>query len=107
MGTIYLRDISGPDALSEALRAAGFAVTPDKAPEHPAPGDLALVAARVGVTSTFRHSLNNPLTAVLGFLQLLQRQADLSEAAREKVERVYEHAIRVRDLLRMPGDADA
>ncbi len=79
----------------------------EKPPEDPAAEDLALVPARVGITSTLRHALNNPLTAVLGFAQLLARRRDLPEDVVARAAKIEAHARRIRELIRKQEDLDA
>ena len=45
-----------------------------------------------------RHEINNPLTGVLGQIQLLLRE-DLSEKARKRAVTIEELAIRIRDIV--------
>lgn len=45
-----------------------------------------------------RHEINNPLTGVLGQAQLLLRE-DLSDTARNRVEKIEQLAIRIRDIV--------
>jgi signal transduction histidine kinase len=54
--------------------------------------EIAELAARV------RHEINNPLTGLIGQIQLLLRE-DLSEAARRRVEMIEQLATRIRDTV--------
>lgn len=45
-----------------------------------------------------RHEINNPLTGVLGQVQLLLRE-ELSERSRKRAETIEELAIRLRDIV--------
>jgi len=106
MPKIYLGELTLDPFLLRALEEAGFEAREGRPPPDPGREDLALVSASAGITSTLRHELNNPLTAVLGFTQLLLRAEDLDAAARVKVQKIHEHASRVRDLIRKPTDLD-
>ena len=101
MPRIYLSDLTCPPELGEALARAGYEVVEDMPPVGADEEDLVLVPLRTGITSSLRHDLNNPLTAVLGYVQLLQRQ-ELSEDVAEKLDRIEENARRVGDLIRKP-----
>lgn len=107
MTVVYVEDLPDVAGVREALARAGFEVATEKTPNRPAPGDLSVVAAGTGITSALRHELNNPLTAVLGFVQLLLRREDLPPDAMDKVRKIHEHGIRVRDLLRRPEGGEA
>lgn len=102
MTTWYVGDLSDSEAVAGVLREAGLDVSMEKPPLDPGPGDLAVVTAETGVTSSLRHELTNPLTAVLGFLQLLLRREDLTPDVLEKLQKIYDHGVRVRNLLRKP-----
>jgi signal transduction histidine kinase len=45
-----------------------------------------------------RHEINNPLTGVIGQVQLLLRE-ELSETARRRVETIEQLAVRIRDTV--------
>jgi len=45
-----------------------------------------------------RHEINNPLTGVIGQVQLLLRE-ELSETARRRVETIEQLAMRIRDTV--------
>ena len=100
MAKIYLGKLEIPDEMKAALTAAGHDVVADAPPQEPQAGDLALVEAREGITSTVRHDLLNAMTTVLGFTELLQRREDLPEGVDPKLEMIREYGIRVKDLIR-------
>ena len=99
MARIYLGDLEDPGRLEEELSTLGFEAVTEPPPEDPHPDELALVSAGIGVTSTFRHQLNNPLTAVLGFTELLLRRPDLTPEVERKVLQIQLNAQRVKELL--------
>ena len=104
MTRIYLSDLTCPPGLEKALTEAGYEVVEEMPPEATGGDDLVLVPLRAGITSSLRHDLNNPLTAVLGYLQLLRKQDDLTEAVAEKIGKIEENARRVGELIRKPDD---
>ena len=68
--------------------------------------------ATVGVmTSGVAHELKNPLTSILGFVQLLRRRGDLPEDAKTHVERIWGEAQRseriIGNLLKFARRKDA
>jgi nitrogen-specific signal transduction histidine kinase len=106
MTKLYVGEVELAPETVESLSAAGFTVVNEKAPVEPEPGDLTLIGADPGITSSLRHEVNNPLTAVLGFTQLLMRRPDLDADVVERLSKVHEHAVRVRDLIQKPDPAD-
>ena len=100
MPKIYVGDLDDPDALAESLEGCGYEVVREKTPDHVDPEDLSVVPAKAGITSSLRHAVNNPLTAVLGYTQLLLRKEELPPDISDKLKKVHEHAQRVRDLVR-------
>ena len=100
MPKIYVGDLDATDALAEFLEGSGYEVVKEKTPDHVDPADVSLVSAKAGITSSLRHAVNNPLTAVLGYTQLLLRNEELPPDVTDKLKKVHEHAQRVRDLVR-------
>lgn len=99
MTKIYLGELEESEALCAAAAAAGLTADPAKAPDEPDPAALAVVRARIGITSSFRHELNNPLTAVLGFAELLSRNSDLPQDVARKVDQIQVNAERLKEML--------
>ena len=106
MPRVYVGEAPIPRALAEALAAAGYQVIAEKAPASPEETDLAVLPARAGILSALRHAVNNPLTAVLGFSELLSRRRELPEDVRAKIDTIREHAQRVRDLISGADEGD-
>ncbi|MHC4860544.1 MAG: histidine kinase dimerization/phospho-acceptor domain-containing protein [Planctomycetota bacterium] len=106
MPRVYLSDLTATPELERALEQAGYEVVSEKPPEDAGGDDLVLVPLTAGITSSLRHAVNNPLTAVLGYLQLLRKREDLPEEAMEKVEKIDVNARRVRELIQKPDDLD-
>jgi signal transduction histidine kinase len=104
MARIYTEDLDLPDGLVGALEASGLEVVRGRAPRVPEGDAFAVVSTDPGITSSLRHEVNNPLTAVLGFTQLLLRYEEVSDSVREKLEKIHDHAGRVRDLISKPED---
>jgi len=102
MPKLYIGEVAVTPEMVESLAAAGFTVVDEKAPIRPEAGDLTVIEADPGITSSLRHEVNNPLTAVIGFTQLLMRRPDLDEAAVERLGKVQDHAVRIRDLIQKP-----
>jgi len=96
---LYIGEVDLAPEMVDCLAAAGFTVADEKAPIEPENGDLTLISAIPGITSSLRHEVNNPLTAVLGFTQLLMRRPDLDPTAVERLGKIHDHAIRIRDIL--------
>jgi len=97
---IYLGRLELSARLRAAFLTAGYEVETEAPPEDPKPGDLALVKAREGVTSTVRHDVLNAMTTVLGFTELLLRRMDLPEGVDSKLERIREYGDRVKNFMR-------
>lgn len=106
MPRIYCGSLPVSVPVSDALRGAGWVVVPGAAPQDAPPEDLALVVAREGITPDLRHAINNPLTAVMGFAELLVRQPELPEEVRSRLVTIRDHARQVRDLLRKAEGRD-
>jgi signal transduction histidine kinase len=106
MRKVYLGDLTSTPELERALGDAGYELVPGKPPEDAGGNDLALVPLRAGITSSLRHALNNPLTAVLGYLQLLRMRKDLPADVLEKIETIDENAQRLSELIQKPDDLD-
>lgn len=100
MARVYVHNLADPGGLLDLLDQAGYEVVRETPPRTVDDADLALVPAREGITSALRHDLNNPLTAVLGFAELLLRAEDLSPASLARVEKIHAHAVVLRDILR-------
>lgn len=79
-------------------------VVPEAAPRSAAAEDLVILPAEYGITSELRHAVNNPLTAVLGYAELLERVEGLAPEVRARVEKILQYGRQVRDLVRRPGD---
>jgi nitrogen-specific signal transduction histidine kinase len=106
MSRVYVGEVELPPGALDSLASNGCEVIEEKCPLDPTPTDLALIPARPGITSSLRHEVNNPLTAVIGFTQLLLRKTDLEPAVLDKLSKVQEHALRVRDLIQRPETVD-
>ncbi len=57
-------------------------------------------AAAIEVAGAAAHELNQPLTAVMGSLEMLELRADLPEDVHRRVERAYEQLERMADIVR-------
>jgi signal transduction histidine kinase len=99
MTRIYLEEATASEPLEQTLVRAGYEVVRGSPPEEPEPGDLVLFSAHAGITPALRHRLNNPLTAVLGFAELLLREDPLSEGVERRANQIQENALRVREIL--------
>lgn len=51
------------------------------------------------IAISVQHEINNPLTSVLGFIELVLRQKDLSERSRNYLLTAREEALRIREIL--------
>ena len=100
MVRIHVGNLEVPEDIVRFLGERGFEVVAGDPPGDPGPDDLVVVPACEQITSSLRHSLNNPLTAVLGYTQLLLGRRDLPDDVRGKLTSVREHGERVRKLLR-------
>ena len=106
MARIYAGDLREADRIAGGFRAPGYETVADATPEQPGTDDLALIHAAAGITSSFRHALNNPLTAVLGFAELLLRRSGLDPEVSRKVLQIQENALRIRQMLIESREAD-
>jgi signal transduction histidine kinase len=99
---LFIGEVDLDPEVVRALGEAGFEVVHAKAPLDAGEGDLTIIGVEQGITSSLRHEVNNPLTAVIGFAQLLARKPGLDPALVERLEKVQTHAIRIRDLIQKP-----
>jgi HAMP domain-containing protein len=58
------------------------------------------LAAIGEVSLAIHHEINNPLTSVMGFAEMLQQRTDLSPGVREQLIPIYEGAVRMRDIIK-------
>jgi len=58
------------------------------------------LAALGSMAGGFAHELNNPLTGVIGYAQLLLDRKDLSEAVRKDLTGIYEEAQRASEVIK-------
>lgn len=45
------------------------------------------------------HEINNPLTAILGFSEILQDDLGIGEAHRSRVRQIHQHAVRIKETV--------
>lgn len=56
--------------------------------------------AAIGLVSmTVSHEINNPLTSVMGFAELLSKRKDLPVDVHEKILKIYQNSLRIRDII--------
>ncbi|MEO5657738.1 MAG: HAMP domain-containing protein [Nitrospiria bacterium] len=58
------------------------------------------LAAIGEVSLAIHHEINNPLTSVMGFAEMLQQRSDLPPEVREHLVPIYEGALRMRDIIK-------
>ena len=58
------------------------------------------LAAIGEVSLAIHHEINNPLTSVMGFAEMLLQRTDLPPGVREQVIPIYEGAVRMRDIIK-------
>jgi signal transduction histidine kinase len=68
------------------------------ASRQPTARDLAAVVA---------HEINNPLTAVLGYAELLLAEQPLDSPIRRELETIRDETLRARDIVRVLADVAA
>jgi signal transduction histidine kinase len=61
-------------------------------------------AAAIEVAGAAAHELNQPLTMVMGALEMLEMRADLPEDVHRRVERAYVQLERMAEIVRRLGD---
>jgi PAS domain S-box-containing protein len=61
-------------------------------------------AAAIEVAGAAAHELNQPLTTVMGALEMLEMRADLPEDVHRRVERAYVQLERMAEIVRRLGD---
>ena len=97
-----MTDSEKHDLAPHAVEVGSTANATDETPQKDQPGNEADYKARIDdvadLIARVRHEINNPLTGVLGQAQLLLRE-DLSETARNRVEKIEQLAIRIRDIV--------
>jgi hypothetical protein len=50
--------------------------------------------------------VNNPLTAVVGYAQLLAHGSEPGSTVADRLEKIVEHAVRIRDMIQPVEEAD-
>ena len=58
------------------------------------------LAAIGEVSLAIHHEMNNPLTSVMGFVEILQQRTDLPPGVREQLMLIYQGAVRMRDMIK-------
>ena len=58
------------------------------------------LAAIGEVSLAIHHEMNNPLTSVMGFAEMLQQRTDLPPDVREQLILIYQGAVRMRDIIK-------
>ncbi len=51
------------------------------------------------IVSGFAHEINNPLTGILGYIDLLELNSDLSPHSKRRVEGIKDQALRIKDII--------
>ena len=97
-----MTDSEKPDLALDAVEVDSTVNATDETPVKDQPGNEADYKTRIDevadLIARVRHEINNPLTGVLGQAQLLLRE-DLTETARNRVEKIEQLAIRIRDIV--------
>ncbi|MBI3608868.1 MAG: HAMP domain-containing protein [Nitrospirae bacterium] len=58
------------------------------------------LAAIGEVSSAIHHEINNPLTSVMGYAEILQQRSDLPPGVHDQLKSIYDGAVRMRDIIR-------
>lgn len=58
------------------------------------------LAAIGEVSLAIHHEINNPLTSVMGFAEILQQRTDVPQEVRDQLAPIYEGAVRMRDIIK-------
>ena len=61
-------------------------------------------ASEVAAAKVAAHELNQPLTALMGMLEMLELEAELPDIVRSRLERMYRHMDRMADIVRGFGE---
>jgi signal transduction histidine kinase len=51
------------------------------------------------IVSGFAHEINNPLTGILGYIDLMELNDDLSLYSQKRLERIKDQALRIKDII--------
>jgi signal transduction histidine kinase len=101
---IYTGEVALSQDVLAALETAGLTVVNEAAPPGTEPTDLIVLNANYAISSELRHSVNNPLTAVLGFSELALRAGGLEPRLRDRIEEILANARLIRALVQRPED---
>jgi len=58
MPKLYVGEVDVPREMTDSLAAAGFTLVNERAPIRTEDGDLTVIAADPGITSSLRHEVN-------------------------------------------------
>jgi two-component system NtrC family sensor kinase len=53
----------------------------------------------MSIVSGFAHEINNPLTGILGYIDLMELNNDLSHYSKKRLEGIKDQAIRIKDII--------
>jgi signal transduction histidine kinase len=51
------------------------------------------------IVSGFAHEINNPLTGILGYIDLMEMNNDLSPYSRKRLEKIKDQAVRIKEII--------
>ncbi len=58
------------------------------------------LAAIGEVSLAIHHEINNPLTSVMGYAEMLRQRSDLPPGVHDQLKAIYDGAVRMRDIIR-------
>ncbi len=90
-------DDRDPALLESLALTAAVAIENARLVEQLVKSERMVAIGQIGLA--MRHEINNPLTSVLGNVQLLLRDPSLPDNVRRKLETVQEQSLRIRDIV--------